>query len=110
MTTSSREGPLEVRVDEDGDSLTVRVVGELDLATAPIVEDSLRSARERNPSSIVLDLDSVGFIDSTGLRMLLVAARRSREDGDRLRIRCRAGPVRRMIELTGMQHALPLIS
>jgi len=102
------EGPLAVRIDDEGDSLAVQVVGELDIATAPMLEDSLRSALERNPSSIILDLDAVGFIDSEGLRTLLVAAQRSRQDGDRLHIRCAAGPVRRMIEIAGLERLLPL--
>lgn len=106
---STREGPLAIRIDDDGDSLTIRLVGELDIATAPMLEELLRSASSGNRSSVTLDLDSVAFIDSSGLRILIVAAQSSRRDGDRLCIRCGPSSVRRMIELTGIERLLPLV-
>jgi anti-sigma B factor antagonist len=101
---------LDVDVAHVDAACVIRLQGELDIATAPMLEDSLRSVLGRNPSSITLDLDSVGFIDSMGLRALLAAAQRSRENGDRLRIRCGAGAVRRLIEVAGAERALPLVA
>jgi anti-anti-sigma factor len=49
----------------------------------------------------------VSFIDSMGLRTLVWAARHS---GDSLRIRTGSSPVRRIIELTGVERWLPLIA
>lgn len=59
-------------------------------------------------ASIVLDLERVSFIDSMGLRVLVWAAKQSREDGDRLRIEAGSGVVRRMIEVTALDRSLPL--
>jgi anti-anti-sigma factor len=85
-----------------------RVVGELDIATAPMLESNLLHAMESGAASIVLDLEGVSVIDSVGVRLLMWAANESREDGDRLRIDCGAGAVRRMIKLTDLEHMLPL--
>ena len=49
-----RRGNLAVRIDQDGRSLAVRPVGELDIASAQALEDSLRHALESGASSVVL--------------------------------------------------------
>jgi anti-sigma B factor antagonist len=99
---------LKVDVAHIDEACVVRVAGELDIATAPTLESSLLHAMESGAASIVLDLERVSFIDSMGLRLLMWAANESREDGDRLRIDCGVGAARRMIQLTGLEHLLPL--
>jgi anti-sigma B factor antagonist len=112
MTTlpSAHEGPLSVRTREDGDSLVIRAFGEIDLASVEVLRRSLHDAFESNASSMTLDLTEVSFIDSSGLHALVWAAARSGENGDRLRIRCGSGAVRRMIELCRLESGLPLIA
>ncbi len=101
-------GGLTIRIDQHGDSLVVRAAGELDIASAPALEDSLRHALESGASSLVLDLTGVTFIDPTGLRVLLWGAAHSHAEGDRLRIDCGSVPVRRLLELTHKEQPLPL--
>jgi anti-sigma B factor antagonist len=103
MDTSSsvrRQGNLAVRIDEDEGSLAVRPVGELDIASASALEDSLRRALESGAASVALDLTRVTFIDSAGVRVLLWADAHSREEGDRFRIDSGSAGVRRLLELT----------
>ena len=99
-----RRGNLAVRIDQDGRSLAVRPVGELDIASAQALEDSLRHALESGASSVVLDLTRVTFIDSAGIHVLLWAAGHSREEG-RLRIDSGSAGVRRLLELTDKERA-----
>ena len=103
-----KHGGLTVRIDQDGYSLAVRAVGELDIASAPALEDSLVHALESGASSIVLDLIGVTLIDPTGLRVLLWAAAHSDENGDRFRINSGSAGIRRLLELTHAEPALPL--
>ncbi len=105
-----RHGPLTIRVEQDRNSLVLRAVGELDIASAPGLEHSLLHALESGASSIVLDLTAVSFIDPVGLRVLLWAAGRSPEDRDRLRIDCGSPVVSQLIDLTGIGGRLPLIA
>jgi anti-sigma B factor antagonist len=107
-TSSARADVLTVRTDEDADPLTIEAAGELDIATAPTLEESLRDAFEGDASSIVLDLDQVRFIDSMGLRVLLWAAAHSRENAHRLQIRCGSRAVRRVMGVTATEDRLPL--
>ena len=68
------------------------VFGEVDVATAPVLELELRALRDARPG--VLDLCSTKFMDSSGLAVLLDAARRY--TGSPLHVACRpAGPVSR---------------
>jgi anti-sigma B factor antagonist len=105
---SARDGPLTVRLEPDGESLTVRASGELDIATTEALQKALRHAFEGDAGSIILDVAEVTFIDSMGLRALLWAA--AHQDGHRLSVRCGSGAVRRMIEMTGIDGSLPLIA
>ena len=104
-----KEGGLTVRIEQEGDSLVVRALGELDIATANTLDEELRRVWHRDAAPITLDLGKLDFLDSTGLRTLLAVARHSRENGDRLRIRLGSGAVRRVIKVSGVERALPLV-
>lgn len=84
------------RADHRGSTVVV-VEGEIDLATAPAVEKALGKAADEGIS--VVDLTGVTFIDSTGLRALLVA--NSNVEG-RLSLIVAQGPVTRLFEITGV--------
>jgi anti-anti-sigma factor len=67
------------------------------------------SQAQKRLNSSRSDLGGVDFIDSTGLHVLLSAAKRSREDGNRLSIWLGPGTaVRRLVELCGVEEQLPL--
>jgi len=106
----------EPRITKDGE-LTIRVIpadpyrielsGELDLATTQVVEAELRLAERSAAQRIVLDLDRLTFIDSAGLRLLLIATRRSDSDSDRLRVRPgNELAVQRVMAITGIDRYL----
>jgi anti-anti-sigma factor len=104
-----RDGPLAVHIEQDQSVLVARVVGELDIGTAEILEEELQRLSHCDAALVFLDLSAVGFIDSKGLQVLLAAARRSRENGNRLRIRRGSEVVDRVIRLSGVEDCLPLV-
>ncbi|HEY7282678.1 MAG TPA: STAS domain-containing protein [Actinomycetota bacterium] len=69
----------------DGEA-TLVLTGELDLSTAPEVEEALAGAEGKQPARMVLDLRQLAFMDSTGLRVVLAADGRARKDGRRLEV------------------------
>ncbi len=107
---SVREGHLlTVRIDRDNDSLLVRASGEIDQANVGMLEEELGRAFGSDASVIVLDMGDVDFIGVAGVHVLLSGAARARENGNRLSIWLGSGaPVRRTIELCGVESALPL--
>jgi anti-anti-sigma factor len=99
-------GTLSVRSERDGDSHVVALLGELDLAGAPTLEQELLRVEASDAPSIVIDLASLEFIDSTGIRLLVMAADRCSADG---RLTLRRGPtqVHRVFEITDLVSRLP---
>jgi anti-sigma B factor antagonist len=91
--------------DPDGTARIV-VVGEFDLAAAPTLR-GVRDALRREGRSTILDLRGLTFMDSSGLRVLIEAGRQC-EAGWGVRLLLPdGGPVRRLIAIAGVEHALP---
>ncbi len=85
------------------------VSGELDIATAPDLESELR-ARLDDPDAgeLVLDLSPVTFIDSSGLRAVLLGSREARAAGRRLVVCPGTGQAMRVLELAQVVEHLDL--
>jgi anti-anti-sigma factor len=102
-----QDGGLAVRVEQDGDALVVSAMGELDLLNAKTLEVELRKAIAGDASGVILDLGGVTFVDSAGLRVVLLMAKQSLRNGGRLRLLRGSAPVERVIEGSGVRHLLP---
>src|SRR4051794_30442977 len=87
---------------EDGRPV-LRVEGEVDLLTTPVLVEALDAALTGD-AALVVDLEAVEFMDSTGLRALLEARRRAEDAGGGLQLRLRdGGPVARLLDLAGVR-------
>lgn len=102
-------GPLRISEERDGETLTIAVEGELDITSAPGLDAAIERAEDSDAARIILDLSMIRFIDSTGLRALLVAGRRSAEKGSRLGMRLGSGEVARMMKLTAIDQTVPIL-
>jgi anti-sigma B factor antagonist len=91
---------------EDGERVVLVARGELDLATVPHLEQAVQDVRTRGARAVVLDLRELGFMDSTGVRMLLQLDAESRANGFAFSIMDSEGPVRRVLTLTGVADHL----
>ncbi len=60
-------------------------------------------------ASIVVDLSGLTFMDSTGIRVLIMANARSRDDGNRLALLRGPAAVQRVFELSGVDSLLPFV-
>ncbi len=100
---------LEIATAQGPDAYVIRLDGELDLAGCPDLELALDDAEASQAGRIILDLERVTFIDSTGLRALLSAGRSSATNGNRLEITRGGGQVADMLRLTALDKTLPLI-
>jgi anti-sigma B factor antagonist len=98
-------GPqFRVVVTADANGTLVLPDGELDLASAPELEAVLLAQRGR----VVVDLRGLSFVDATGLRVLLQAEARSRQDGKNLRF-IAGEAAQRLFELAGVPDHLTYI-
>lgn len=86
----------------DGLTVTVRVDGDVDLESAPLIARSLEQALATGRPDVVVDLEGTGFMDSSGLNVLVTASKRARALGRSLRVIARAPQVSRLFEITGL--------
>ena len=82
------------------------VAGELDIATAPRMLAALNEAVVDLERPLVVDLSSVGFMDSTGLALLINTHRRVKRRGQGFAIVCPRGPISRVFEIADMVESL----
>src|SRR5436190_14390839 len=101
--------PLRVSTEERDGRIVLTLDGELDIATAPRIEEALRSAEEQAPAILVLDLRALGFMDSTGLRTILGADARAREAGRRLVVVQGDENIRRVFEVTRLYDRVEIV-
>lgn len=103
--------PFEVKVgDLEHGVWTISVRGELDLSTAPELEGPLDQALQSGDGSVLIDLSSCEFIDSTGIALIVRGWQRldSGEDGRSLVICSQNDQVRRVLEITGLELSIPV--
>jgi anti-sigma B factor antagonist len=97
-----------MQVSELGRWTVVRLDGDVDIATAPRVREQLIGLMTERTPWVVLDLDGVGFLDSTGLGVVVGVLKRARTLGGDLRLVCSQPAVRRVFEITALDRTLPL--
>jgi len=97
---------VEHPLPEGGVRLALR--GEMDLATVPGLQERLEALRaSRTP--VVIDLREVTFIDSTGIRCLLLAGTDAARDGWRVEVIQGPKQVRETLEVAGIVRRLPFV-
>lgn len=99
---------LNAGPEGDGGTLVLALAGELSLAEAPRLEQRLDDALETNPSTVVVDLAAVEFIDSTGLSVLVRAQQQASERSITLGVVNPSQQALRLLSLTGLQERLTL--
>lgn len=93
----------------DGATSLVRPIGELDLDTAPLLEEELTAVRAAGAGRIVLDMRALTFMDSTGLRLMIRWDTAAREEGFEFAIVPGPEVVQRVFRLTGMEAEMTVV-
>jgi anti-sigma B factor antagonist len=95
-------------VHRDGMTVVI-VVGEIDLATAPVLDEKLHAAISACDSRVIVDLDRVSFMDSSGLQVL-VSHTLGADDGCEVLLTRGSPQVHRLFEVSGMLEHFPFTS
>jgi anti-sigma B factor antagonist len=104
------ESNLLIDVSRDGERVVLRLDGELDLASVPLLESEVENATLDDPTMIVLDLRGLEFIDSTGLRAILSLDQRSTERGQTFALVRGSQQVQRLMNMTRVDEHLKIIA
>ena len=98
---------LSLQTRSEGDWTVVTVEGELDLYTAPQLRERVLELSEEGRARVAIDLERVGFIDSSGLGVIVACLKRLRESGGDLAVVApEASPLSKLLTLTGLDHAI----
>ena len=95
------EDQLTIEVVPGSECVILRLTGEIDLLTAPLLRDAGLAATRQHAPIIRFDLSGVTFMDLTGLKALLVTRRRAVRDGVQIHLVGPGRNVMRVLEATG---------
>jgi anti-sigma B factor antagonist len=101
---------LIIEKTEFGDWISLAVSGEIDLATVDQLEKDLKACQEGDSGNLAVDLTGADFMDSTGLRCLVMADRSFRDSGRQFALIVSNGPISRLIELSGVESTIDIVS
>lgn len=101
---------LDIRTEQHPNQCEMTLRGEIDVYTAPNLKTALVEVIEGGCVNIVVDLDGVSFIDSSGLGVLVSALRRARERDGAVRIVCTRDNILKIFRITGLDKVFPVFS
>jgi anti-sigma B factor antagonist len=105
--TMEQEFRIEDRIQ--GHLPVITIVGEIDVATAPQLRESLHEVIAKGQATVVLDLLEVTFLDSTALGVLVGGLKRCRDLGGELYIVVADARLKKIFEITGLNKVFPLV-
>jgi anti-sigma B factor antagonist len=97
----NRSSHLSLEVRREGDGAVVVARGDIDLSTVAKATAALDGARA-GARSLVLDLREVGFMDTSGLRLVIEEQQRAAAGGYRFTVIRGTGRVQRLFEIAGL--------
>jgi anti-sigma B factor antagonist len=110
MTGGSEAGVPDFHLETigpSGDCAVLRVTGEVDVYTAPMLRERILNLAADGAVHIIADMTRVDFLDSTGLGVLVGGLKRLRGHGGSLSPVINAAPILRILQITGLTRVLP---
>jgi len=104
-----QQDQLRIEVRRSPERAVLCLQGELDLATAPLLSRELESVDLGTTASVVLDLQGLEFMDSTGLRAVLAAQQRLQEHGTAFAVTRGSPQVDRLLAVTRADEHLRVV-
>ena len=100
--------PLRIDIESGPDRGCLALGGELDISTAPDLEEAIQKLEAGEPPLLIIDLTDLDFIDSAGLHILLEAHQRARNTNRRLVLLHPCPMVQRVLRISGMDRVFEL--
>jgi anti-sigma B factor antagonist len=96
---------LELETSERGEARVLSLRGEIDVYTAPRLRQAIVDLVEEGVHDIVVDMEQVDFLDSTGLGVLVEGLKRVRSDQGDLAIVATQDKILKIFDITGLNKA-----
>ena len=109
MNNEEREGAgLDVSLESVGDFSLIGLSGEVDVYSAPKLRETIKDLVDDGKYNIVVDLEKVAFLDSTGLGVLVGGLKRVKHHNGELGIICNQEKILRIFRITGLTKVFPI--
>ena len=99
---------LDINSECEGDVCVLKLEGEVDVYTAPRLKETLVADLESGHVNIIVDLENVAFIDSSGLGVLVGGLRRAKERSGTVRLVCTRENILKIFRITGLDKVFPV--
>ncbi len=99
---------IDIDVTDSGEYRVLRPTGDLDVYTVGSLRDAIGETIDQESPHVVVDLDSVPFMDSSGLGALMGGVRRLREAGGDLAIACTREQHLKLFTITGFGEGVSI--
>jgi anti-sigma B factor antagonist len=105
-------GRMDLSLDNsaEGERMVIAVGGEIDVYTAPKLRDRLVELINSGHYHLIINLEGVDFLDSTGLGVLVGALKRVRSHQGSLRLVCTQERLLKIFRITGLAKVFPIYS
>ena len=109
MNIDEREGAeLDVMLESVGSFSLIGLSGEVDVYSAPKLRETIKNLVDDGKYNIVVDLEKVAFLDSTGLGVLVGGLKRLKHHDGELGIICNQEKILRIFRITGLTKVFPI--
>ena len=93
---------LELSTRSLGEYWVIKLKGEVDIYTAPRLREAIAEAVDEGHYKIVVDLEDIDFLDSTGLGVLVGGLKRVKPFEGEMAILCAQEKILRVFKITGL--------
>jgi anti-sigma B factor antagonist len=80
----------------------ITVQGEIDVYTSPRVKETINELIEKENYNLIINLEDVRYIDSTGLGVLIGALKKVREHNGSINLICTNPQIKKIFNITGL--------
>jgi len=101
---------MNVTVEKDGAALAMILAGRLDGTTAQTVEEAFLKELDAGASRFVFDMRELDYVSSAGLRVMLLAAKKTRAAGGKLALFGLNDNVRDVFEISGFHKIFAIFA
>lgn len=109
MNDEEREGAaLDIALESVGDFSLISLSGEVDVYSAPKLRETIKDLVDKGEYHIIVDLEKVAFLDSTGLGVLVGGLKRVKPHKGELGIICNQEKILRIFRITGLTKVFPI--
>ena len=95
---------FSVEVEEKENYPIVHIKGEVDVYTCPALKEKLKEVVDRGQLQLVLDLEDLQYIDSTGLGTIAHTAQNIQDQNGQVHVICNKPQIKKIFEFSGLEE------